>query len=81
MGYASKSDKEAAQGVLEWLFENSRGAITEFEEAQLTEESIYEGLTSEESPPSGDTENQVWDWLTGTGKGPSAPARERDRSG
>ncbi|MCI0428833.1 MAG: hypothetical protein L0Z46_12545 [Nitrospiraceae bacterium] len=65
MGYGRRSDEHPAKDVLEWLFENSTGAITEFEEAQLTEESIYEWITSEDSPPRHDPQNQVWDWLMG----------------
>ena len=68
MGYGSKSDEQTARDVLEWLFENSTSTIAEFEEAQLTEESIYEWLISDESPSRDDSENQVWEWLTGPGK-------------
>src|SRR5262245_42042741 len=65
VGYRRKSDEEAARGALEWLFKKSTGAIAEFEKAQLTEESIYEWITSEDSPPRHDPQNQVWDWLMG----------------
>ncbi|MCI0428831.1 MAG: hypothetical protein L0Z46_12535 [Nitrospiraceae bacterium] len=67
-----KKHQTTGEDVLEWLLKNSTGAITEFEEAQLAEESIYEWLTSDERPPRNDSENQVWEWLTGPRKGPSA---------
>ncbi|MCI0428830.1 MAG: GPI inositol-deacylase [Nitrospiraceae bacterium] len=66
------------EDVLDWLFKNSTSAIAEFEEAQLTEDSIYKWLTSEESPLREEgplreyPENQVWAWLTGAERGPSA---------